>query len=40
MRWTRWAALPFALVYLILLAHQLEGAIVLTNLDADAASAP
>jgi len=39
-RFTRWAALPFALVYLILMAHRLEGAIVSTNLDADAASAP
>ena len=40
MRFTRWAAVPFALVYLILMAHRLEGAIVSTNLDADAASAP
>ncbi|MGO9909095.1 MAG: hypothetical protein ACLP4R_05425 [Solirubrobacteraceae bacterium] len=40
LRYTRWAALPFALVYLILMAHRLEGAIVSTNLDADAASAP
>ena len=40
MRFTRWAAVPFAFVYLILMAHRLEGAIVSTNLDADAASAP
>jgi hypothetical protein len=39
-RFTRWAALPFAVVYLILMAHRLEGAIVSTNLDADAASGP
>ena len=39
-RWTWWAAVPFALVYLILLAHQLGTAITATNLDADAASGP
>jgi hypothetical protein len=39
-RWTWWAALPFAVVYLVLLAHQLGAAITATNLDADAASGP
>ncbi len=39
-RWTAWVALPFAVVYLILLAHQLDAAITATNLDADAASGP
>jgi hypothetical protein len=36
----RWAALPFGLVYLILLAHQLDAVIRSTNLDADAVSGP
>ena len=40
LRWTWWAALPFGLLYLILLAHQLDAAIRITNLDADAASGP
>jgi hypothetical protein len=40
LRWSLWAALPFALAYLILMAHSLGGAITSTNLDADAASAP
>ena len=40
LRWTWWAALPFGLLYLILLAHQLDTAIRITNLDADAASGP
>jgi hypothetical protein len=40
MRGWRWAALPFGLVYLILLAHQLDAVIRATNLDADAASGP
>jgi hypothetical protein len=40
LRWSRWAAVPFAVVYLILMAHQLHGAITSTNLDADAASGP
>jgi hypothetical protein len=40
LRWTWWAALPFGLLYLILLAHQLDSAIRITNLDADAASGP
>jgi hypothetical protein len=40
LRWSRWAALPFAAAYLILMAHQLHGAITSTNLDADAASGP
>ena len=40
LRWSHWAAIPFALVYLILMAHQLHLAIVSTNLDADAASGP
>ncbi len=40
LRWTWWAAVPFCLLYLILLAHQLDAAIRTTNLDADAASGP
>ena len=40
LRWTWWAALPFGVLYLILLAHQLDTAIRITNLDADAASGP
>ncbi|HYB26896.1 MAG TPA: hypothetical protein VEF89_09810 [Solirubrobacteraceae bacterium] len=40
MHWLRWAALPFALVYLILLAHQLESIVSSANLDADVASGP
>jgi hypothetical protein len=40
LRWGRWVAVPLALVYLILLAHQLDAAIRTTNLDADAASGP
>ena len=40
LRWTWWAALPFGLLYLILLAHQLDTAIRITNLDADAVSGP
>jgi len=40
LRWTWWAALPFGLLYLILLVHQLDTAIRITNLDADAASGP
>jgi hypothetical protein len=39
-RWTWWVALPFAVAYLILIAHQLGAAITATNLDADAASGP
>jgi hypothetical protein len=39
-RWAWWAALPLGLIYLILLAHQLDAAIRATNLDADAASGP
>jgi hypothetical protein len=39
-RWTWWAALPLGVIYLILLAHQLDAAIRATNLDADAASGP
>lgn len=39
-RFIKWSALPFALVYLILMAHQLQSAITSTNLDADAASGP
>jgi hypothetical protein len=35
-----WAAVPLGVLYLILLAHQLDGAIRTTNLDADAASGP
>ena len=35
-----WAALPLGVIYLILLAHQLDAAIRATNLDADAASGP
>jgi hypothetical protein len=40
LRWSRWAAVPFAVAYLILMTHQLHGAITSTNLDADAASGP
>ena len=40
MRWAWWAALPLGLLYLILLAHQLDSAIRTTNLDADAVSGP
>ena len=40
MRWLRWAAVPFALVYLVLLAHQLESIVSSANLDADVASGP
>jgi hypothetical protein len=39
-RWAWWAALPLGVIYLILLAHQLDAAIRATNLDADAASGP
>jgi hypothetical protein len=39
-RRARWIALPFGLLYLILLAQQLHGAITTTNLDADAVSGP
>jgi hypothetical protein len=39
-RWTWWAAVPLGVIYLILLAHQLDAAIRATNLDADAASGP
>ena len=39
-RWLWWAALPLGVIYLILLAHQLDAAIRATNLDADAASGP
>ncbi|HTU85231.1 MAG TPA: hypothetical protein VMF57_06625 [Solirubrobacteraceae bacterium] len=38
--WSRWAAVPFALVYLILLAHHLESIARSANLDADIASGP
>jgi len=40
LRWAWWAAVPLCLLYLILLAHQLDSAIRTTNLDADAASGP
>ena len=40
LRWAWWAAVPLCLLYLILLAHQLDAAIRTTNLDADAASGP
>ena len=40
LRWGWWAAVPLCLLYLILLAHQLDAAIRTTNLDADAASGP
>lgn len=36
----RWAAVPFGVLYLILLALRLRGIVVTTNLDADAVSAP
>jgi hypothetical protein len=39
-RWTWWAATGLGVIYLILLAHQLDAAIRATNLDADAASGP
>jgi hypothetical protein len=39
-RWARWAAVPFAVVYLILLAHHLGGIVRSANLDADIASGP
>ena len=39
-RWTWWVALPLGVIYVILLAHQLDAAIRATNLDADAASGP
>ena len=39
-RWTWWAALPLGVMYLIMLAHQLDAAIRATNLDADAVSGP
>jgi len=38
--WAWWGAVPLCLLYLILLAHQLDAAIRTTNLDADAASGP
>lgn len=40
LRFAWWAALPLGLLYLILLAHQLDSAIRTTNLDADAVSGP
>ena len=40
LRWAWWAAVPLCLLYLILLAHQLDAAIRTTSLDADAASGP
>jgi hypothetical protein len=40
LRWWRWAALPLAGVYLILLATRLGSVITNVNLDADAVSAP
>lgn len=40
LQWSRWVVVPFALVYLILMAHELGRAIAATNLDADAASGP
>jgi hypothetical protein len=40
LRSLRWAAVPFALVYLILLAHHLGGIVRSANLDADIASGP
>jgi hypothetical protein len=36
----RWAAVPFGVVYLILLVLRFRGIVTSTNLDADAASAP
>lgn len=36
----RWAAVPFAVLYLVLLAVRLPGVVTATNLDADAVSAP
>jgi hypothetical protein len=39
-RWSRWLALPLGVLYLILLARHLHGAIQATNLDADAVSGP
>src|SRR5437764_9015414 len=36
----RWAAVPFGVVYLILLALRFRGIVTHTNLDADAVSAP
>jgi hypothetical protein len=36
----RWAAVPFGLLYLILLALRFRGIVTAANLDADAASAP
>src|SRR5207248_8366672 len=38
--WWRWAALPFAVVYLILLATQFASVITSSSMDADAVSAP
>jgi hypothetical protein len=39
-RWSRWLAIPLGVLYLILLAARLHGAIQATNLDADAVSGP
>jgi hypothetical protein len=36
----RWAALPFGVIYLVLLATQFRGILATTNLDADTVSAP
>ena len=36
----RWAAVPFGLLYLILLALRFRGIVTNSNLDADAVSAP
>jgi hypothetical protein len=36
----RWAAIPFGVAYLVLLALHLRGVVTATNLDADAVSAP
>lgn len=40
LRWWRWAALPFAVVYLVLLVAQHRGVIATTYMDADTVSAP
>jgi hypothetical protein len=40
LRGVRWAALPFGVLYLVLLALQFRGVVASTNLDADTVSAP
>ena len=40
MRSWRWAAVPFGVVYLVLLAVKFPEVVTATNLDADAVSAP